>query len=66
VITLQDVFEFKLDEAAAGRSIVGRLRYTGLRPTFVSKFERRGVQLPPRMSGSETAPPTAPRRLALR
>ena len=66
VITLQDVFDFKVEDAAAGRSIVGSLRYTGLRPTFVSKFERRGVELPPQMRGSDAAPAEAPRRLALR
>jgi pilus assembly protein CpaF len=66
VITLQDVFEFKIQEAAPGRTIVGRLHYTGLRPTFVSKFERRGVELPPQMRGEQAAPVATPRRLALR
>jgi pilus assembly protein CpaF len=46
VVTLQDIFEFKVDSIAPDRSIVGSLRSTGLRPIFVSKFEKRGVDLP--------------------
>jgi pilus assembly protein CpaF len=66
VITLQDVYDFKVDDAGAGRSIRGHLRYTGLRPTFGTKFERRGVELPPRMRGANPEPAEAPRRMALR
>ena len=66
VITLQDVYDFKVEDAGPGRSIVGSLRYTGLRPTFMSKFERRGVELPAVMRGGDAAPAEAPRRLALR
>jgi pilus assembly protein CpaF len=66
VITLQDVFDFKVEDATAGRSIVGQLQYTGLRPTFMSKFERRGVELPQRMRAGDAAPAEAPRRLTLR
>jgi pilus assembly protein CpaF len=46
VITLQDVFEFKVDEVTSDRVVVGRLRPTGLRPTFMHKFEKRGITLP--------------------
>jgi pilus assembly protein CpaF len=46
VITLQDVFEFKVEEVTSDRIVVGRLRSTGLRPTFMHKFEKRGVTLP--------------------
>ena len=66
VITLQDIYDFKIEDAGPGRSIVGALRYTGLRPSFMSKFERRGIELPPRMLGHDEAPAAAPRRLALR
>ncbi len=66
VITLQDVFEFHIDDATRGRAIVGRLRYTGLRPAFVAKFERRGVELPAGMRGNGPAPVDVPKRMALR
>jgi pilus assembly protein CpaF len=46
VITLQDVFEFKVEEVTSDRVVVGRLRSTGLRPTFMHKFEKRGITLP--------------------
>ena len=46
VITLQDIFEFKIDEITADRVVVGSLRSTGLRPTFLHKFEKHGVSLP--------------------
>jgi pilus assembly protein CpaF len=46
VITLQEVFEFKVDEVTSDRVVVGRLRSTGLRPTFLHKFEKRGITLP--------------------
>ena len=46
VITLQKLFEFKLDRFDEERRIVGRLHPTGLRPGFLGKFERHGVELP--------------------
>jgi pilus assembly protein CpaF len=46
VITLQELFKFQIDEVTRDGTIVGGLRATGLRPTFLSKFEKRGVALP--------------------
>jgi pilus assembly protein CpaF len=46
VITLQDIFEFKIQEVTSERVVIGSLRPTGLRPAFLSKFEKRGVSLP--------------------
>src|SRR5690348_4970805 len=46
VITLQDLFTFKVERVTDERVVVGDLRGTGLRPTFLYKFERRGVALP--------------------
>jgi pilus assembly protein CpaF len=46
VITLQDIFEFTVDEVTSDRVVVGGLRSTGLRPSFMHKFEKRGVALP--------------------
>ncbi|MBW3607216.1 MAG: hypothetical protein KY463_02475, partial [Actinobacteria bacterium] len=34
------------DSVSAERKIVGSLRATGLRPTFLDKFEKRNVKLP--------------------
>ena len=46
VITLQDLFEFKIESVAADRTIVGRLHPTGLRPAFLHKFQKHGIELP--------------------
>jgi pilus assembly protein CpaF len=46
VITLQDIFVFKIENIRPDRTVVGRLEATGLRPTFLYKFEKRGISLP--------------------
>ena len=46
VITLQKLFEFKIDRFDAERRIIGGLHPTGLRPGFLGKFERHGIELP--------------------
>src|ERR1035437_3476217 len=40
VITLQDLYTFKVDAVTATKHIVGALTPSGLRPTFLDKFER--------------------------
>jgi pilus assembly protein CpaF len=46
VITLQDIFAFKIESVTADRTVVGRLQATGLRPNFLYKFEKRGIGMP--------------------
>src|SRR5213078_2887760 len=46
VVTLQELFKFQVDEVTRDGAIVGALRPTGLRPTFIDKFEKRGISLP--------------------
>ena len=46
VITLQDLFEFKVERVTPERVVIGELSATGLRPTFLHKFEKRGITLP--------------------
>ena len=58
VITLQDIFEFRVDHVTEDRAVVGSLRPTGLRPTFVHKFEKRGVSLPVTLFQSGYGAPT--------
>jgi pilus assembly protein CpaF len=45
-ITLQELFRFQVDQVTNDRMVVGDLRATGLRPSFLTKFERRGIALP--------------------
>jgi pilus assembly protein CpaF len=46
VITLSELFRFAVDDVRADRTVIGALRSTGLRPTFLGKFERHGITLP--------------------
>jgi pilus assembly protein CpaF len=51
VITLQDLFRFKIADVAIDGKVIGNLCWTGLRPALLHKFEKRGVELPPTMFG---------------
>jgi pilus assembly protein CpaF len=46
MITLQNLFEFKVDRVDGDGKVVGRLEPTGLRPLFLGKFHRHGIELP--------------------
>ena len=46
VVTLQDVYEFKIEGVDRLGKVVGNLRPTGLRPTFEHKFKKHGLELP--------------------
>jgi pilus assembly protein CpaF len=56
VITLQDLFEFKIDKVRDDGVVVGALRATGLRPAFHSKFEKHGITLPSGLFGDGHVP----------
>jgi len=51
-ITLQKLFEFDVERVEADRTVVGQLHATGLRPTFMRKFARHGIDLPANVFGS--------------
>jgi pilus assembly protein CpaF len=46
VITLQEIFAFKIQQVLPDRTVIGTMQATGLRPTFLYKFEKRGITLP--------------------
>ncbi len=46
VITMQELFTWKMEQITGERVFVGNLVSTGLRPTFLNKFEKRGIALP--------------------
>jgi pilus assembly protein CpaF len=54
VITLQSLFEFKLERFTDEGRIVGDLVPTGLRPSFLPKFKRHGIELPEELFGTPT------------
>jgi pilus assembly protein CpaF len=57
IITLQDLYEFKIERVMPDRTVLGKLQPTGLRPNFVHKFLKRGVELPPGMFGANGVEP---------
>jgi pilus assembly protein CpaF len=57
IITLQDLYEFKIEQVMPDRTVLGKLEPTGLRPNFVHKFLKRGVDLPPSMFGANGVEP---------
>jgi pilus assembly protein CpaF len=59
IITLQDIFAFDQREITGGGKVIGRLAPTGLRPTFLDKFERYGVDLHTGMFAVGRAPARA-------
>jgi pilus assembly protein CpaF len=56
VITLQEVFAFQQKEISGDGKVMGRLSPTGLRPTFLEKFERYGVELPSDLFNTDEMP----------
>jgi pilus assembly protein CpaF len=61
IITLQTLYEFKVDRIGPDGKVAGSLEPTGLRPTLLKKFERRGIEVPhdlfnqSRVNGSQPA-----------
>ena len=53
VITLQDLFTYRLDRVTPERVVIGELRPTTVRPTFLEKFRKHGVELPSTLFGAE-------------
>ena len=47
IITLQELYEFKIEQVMPDRTVLGNLQPTGLRPNFMHKFMKRGIELPP-------------------
>ena len=55
VIQLQDIFEFEIQSVSPDRTITGALHATGLRPVFLEKFRKRGIELPQSVFGERVA-----------
>lgn len=53
VVTLTDIFQFE-QSGLEDNKVVGQLRPTGLRPSFMQKIEASGIHLPPSIFGTGT------------
>ena len=62
VITLQEIFAFKMQQVTRDHVVKGQLETTGLRPSFLYKFDKRGVSLPNElfMKAKESEPELLP------
>jgi len=64
-VTLQEIFRFKEEGFDKNRKIIGQFQAMGMIPTFIEKFEQRGVKIPRNLftsSGSEQQKPAAAKR----
>ncbi len=59
VVTLQPLFEFRLDGVGADGGVLGSLQPTALRPTLLSKFARKGFEVPASLFMPTAPPPLA-------
>ncbi|MBA4180701.1 MAG: type II secretion system protein E [Anaerolinea sp.] len=51
-ITLQDIFLFKLDRVDDDGKVHGSMRPTGIRPSFIQRFQMAGIELPNNLFGT--------------
>jgi pilus assembly protein CpaF len=61
-ILTQDIFEFVQSGVDENGKIVGELKPTNIRPTFMGQFARNGVELPPGEFGIPPEDPAKPTR----
>jgi pilus assembly protein CpaF len=59
VITMQELFAFKVERVTREGGVIGDLRPTGLRPTFLHKFAKRGIDMPNEVFVGEPLPDRA-------
>jgi pilus assembly protein CpaF len=56
VITLQELFAYKVERVTREGVVIGHMRPTGLRPTFLHKFAKRGIDMPNEIFAGEPQP----------
>ena len=59
IITLQELYEFRIEQVLPDRTVLGKLEPTGLRPGFMYKFEKHGIELPLSLFGLNGSQPSA-------
>ena len=55
-VTLQEIFRFKEEGFDKNRKILGQFQAMGMIPTFIEKFEQRGLNIPRSLFTSSGAP----------
>lgn len=54
-ITLQEIFRFKEEGFDKNRKIIGQFLASGLIPTFIEEFERKGIKIPRTLFSNDNA-----------
>jgi pilus assembly protein CpaF len=52
MITLQNLYEHRVEHIDADGKVVGGIYPTGLRPSFLNRFQRHGIEVPPELFGA--------------
>ncbi len=52
-VTLQDIFLFQLDRVDEDGKVIGQMRPTGIRPSFLNKFKLAGIDVPNHLFAGE-------------
>ncbi len=52
-VTLQEIFKYKEEGFDKNRKIIGQFISTGLIPTFIEEFERKGIKIPRTLFNNE-------------
>lgn len=62
-VTLQEIFRFKEEGFDKNRKIIGQFQAMGMIPTFIEKFEQRGVKIPRNLfTSNDPTPQTQARK----
>ncbi len=62
-VTLQEIFRFKEEGFDKNRKIIGQFQAMGMIPTFIEKFEQRGVKIPRNLfTSNDPAPQQAAKK----
>ena len=52
-VTLQDIFLFQVERVDEDGKVIGKMKPTGIRPSFLHKFKLAGIEVPNHLFASE-------------
>ncbi len=64
-ITLQEVFRFKEEGFDKNRKIIGQFQAMGMIPTFIEKFEQKGLKIPRSLFTTSSKAPSSAQKTSL-
>ncbi len=64
-ITLQEIFRFKEEGFDKNRKIIGQFQAMGMIPSFIEKFEQKGIKIPRSLFTTSAPPASAAKKTSL-